>query len=201
MFRHGSHGSPPPHLACSQMLWSHRIISVWSSAPPNQREPQDQNSLSLRGDGRVKNAQTKQNISNKPESHFAVEIWSATKYRRLSLNRNKWIERNWNCLSQWRLRDLQGSGPLPSLSRLSRSEEDGHIDRLQSVVGQLKGLIILLLHHHRSPRLVWKVKFVFKTFKTLRWWRGAAGREGKIQFDFLFRIKVWGAPELLTSSI
>ena len=38
------------------------------------------------------------------------------------------------------LSDLQGSGPLPSLSRLSGSEEAGHIDRLQSVVGQLRSV-------------------------------------------------------------
>ena len=66
----------------------------------------------------------------------------------------------------------------------------------QSVVGQLGCHYNL----HRSLRLVWKV-ICFRTFKTAVVEEVVAGREGKIQFDFLFRIKVWGAPELLTSSI
>ena len=193
MFRHGS---PPPHLACSQMLCGATLeplgatqLFLFEVRLPPTRENHKIRTPSVSEDagraGRVKNAETKQNISNKPESHFAVEIWSATKYRKLSLNRDKWTERNWNCLSQWRLRDLQGSGPLPSLSRLSRSEAEGW-DRLRGSraglqsVGQLR---CLRCHHNPPPQS--QTGFggnLFSKLSRRRWWRAGRG-ENSIWFS------------------
>ena len=85
---------------------------------------------------------------------------------------------------------MQGAGTLPSLSRLSRSEA-GHIDRLQSGVGQLRSGYNNP-PPQQSPRLVWKV-ICFQNFQDGRVeWRVVAvvaGRGGKFNLIFYLGLK------------